>query len=143
MAKQRLKPHQIDVCYVYVIGMREGDTVLPYSKIGIAQNIKRRLEGMATSSPFDLFCAYSHACESRKLALDAESVAHKHLDRFRVRGEWFAISPDRCAAEIVAKIGQPSVRAQFVISGLRNAAANDNSAVRDNVAWLRPKIHEK
>lgn len=134
MAK-RLKPQQIDVCYVYVIGMREGSRVLPYSKIGIAQNIKNRLEGMATSSPFDLFCQYLHVCEHRRFALMAEQKMHKHLEGLRVRGEWFSIHPEQCANEVANKLGQQSVRAQFVVSGMRHGAANDNVELVDNDAW--------
>lgn len=109
--KIRRKPvndNKVRPCYLYVIGMREGGIDLPYSKLGISDNVDRRIRDMTTGTPFDIFCEYSVPLENRLAALAAETKMHIELDGVRVRGEWFRIPPPDAAA-----IGGPTDRVRL------------------------------
>ncbi|UYE95857.1 hypothetical protein KNLIENLN_00044 [Sinorhizobium phage NV1.1.1] len=126
MAKRQLNSGKVDPCFVYVIGMREGQVVLPYSKIGVAQNIRKRLDALSTSNPFELFCGYEHAFENRRDAMNAEYRAHLQFQERRVRGEWFSIHPEECSSLVSLLLGRESLRARVAARAITLPAANDN-----------------
>lgn len=117
MGRKRGTP-EISICYLYVIGLRDDDgSALPYSKIGISDNVERRIKGIATSQPFEVFCAFRRPFESRRSALDAEIFMHSKLYDFRRRLEWFDIHPDDAKAEVLREFGRPSWRLQMCVDG--------------------------
>lgn len=79
--------------HVYVIGLRDGQRDLPYTKVGISGCIASRVKAMSTSMPFDIFIHASAGFDTRSDALDAESKVHTALSNLHVRGEWFAGAP--------------------------------------------------
>lgn len=56
-------------------------------KIGISQDINKRLKSLQTGSPHTVRCvAYYHTDES---AMTIERKLHKLFDKYRLSGEWF------------------------------------------------------
>lgn len=78
------------MCYVYFItdGLR--------IKIGIADNIKRRLHSLQTGNPRRLSVLKIIQYESRQEAENAESNFHYVFSNTRCFGEWFDKSPELC-----------------------------------------------
>ncbi len=68
---------------IYIIS--SGD----FFKIGISNNPQKRLKTIQTSAPQPAFLRkiYNPSCLARNL----EAEAHRRLDKFRARGEWFDI----------------------------------------------------
>lgn len=58
-------------------------------KIGIAKNVKKRLEQMRTGNPSIKMAAKFFACNPQK----TEKELHKKFEDNRVAGEWFNLSP--------------------------------------------------
>jgi len=71
--------------YIYIIGSEN-----PPYKIGISKNPERRLKNLQTGHPHKLKIIELRKTDSKKTKL-LESVIHKHLDRYRLNGEWFDI----------------------------------------------------
>lgn len=69
--------------YVYLISGGE------YVKIGIAGNVKKRLNTLSLASPVPLFLLYSFYTEK---AFDVEQYLHKKYHNKRVHGEWFSLN---------------------------------------------------
>lgn len=72
--------------YIYIIGSDN-----PPYKIGISKDPRRRLKELQTGYPQKL-----RILETRKVDISRtkllESVIHKHLDQYKMNGEWFNIS---------------------------------------------------
>jgi hypothetical protein len=82
--------------HIYVIGEKDG----PY-KIGIADNTENRLSSLQTSNPRKLEVFLSVDVDKRA-ARDAERIAHAHVAKTAIRGEWFSC-PLEIAIESVHK----------------------------------------
>jgi hypothetical protein len=82
---------------VYVIGCDGRPT-----KIGIAQNVRKRLSQVQTGCPYELSIHYSIDCTAEDARL-AERAAHRRLSAHRTSGEWFAVDM-ATAAQIVEEI---------------------------------------
>lgn len=74
--------------YVYVIGTDDGP-----QKIGIANDPKSRMAMLQIGNHASLVLSLA-VPGTRIEALDVELYAHWLLRNFRVRGEWFNVSPD-------------------------------------------------
>lgn len=72
--------------YIYIIGSEN-----PPYKIGISKNPERRLKNIQTGHPHKLQILELRETDSKRTKL-LESVIHKHLDQYRMKGEWFNIS---------------------------------------------------
>ncbi|WP_109658815.1 GIY-YIG nuclease family protein [Mesorhizobium loti] len=81
MTKPR-RPH-----HVYILQDAE------FCKIGHAEDPMGRLKQMMVGSPRDLRLAHVFRFENRETAIAVEGEAHRHLSRYRIRGEWFLLSP--------------------------------------------------
>lgn len=79
--------------HVYVIGLKDGERELPYTKVGISGCVSSRARSIATSIPFEVFVHSTAKFSTRPAALSAESRAHERLNNLHVRGEWFAGPP--------------------------------------------------
>ncbi len=60
-------------------------------KIGISADPDARLCSLQTSNPFPLEIDAEWHFPNRNMAMILERVAHKALELYRVRGEWFAV----------------------------------------------------
>lgn len=58
-------------------------------KIGIAKNVKRRLEQLQIGNPVKLYVLATIPCASRLHAHDMEARLHKAHHKNHIRGEWF------------------------------------------------------
>ena len=79
-------------------------------KIGIARNIKKRMDTMQTGNPFKLNLLAAIPCENRLQAQYIESSLHRFFAKQKVRGEWFMNNisvkkaVDRFATRLVDKV---------------------------------------
>ena len=78
---------------LYLIGQRNGDVTLPYCKVGIATDIKSRLSGINTGTPFDCFVYRQYPFKKRDTAVAVENAILVHLADRNVRGEWVSGTP--------------------------------------------------
>ena len=82
--RKRLKPN--DVLWMYAVEVAaEGRPV----KIGLAQNVKARMWNLRVSCPFPMNLL---ACVP--INREIERAVHRHLEPFRIRGEWFTRTPE-------------------------------------------------
>jgi len=75
------------VYFIYFI--RSGNVGRPI-KIGISNNVKKRMATMQTGSPDDLYLIGVIPSESRKQALSVEKWLHCRYEKHHIRGEWFS-----------------------------------------------------
>ena len=75
-----------NLSYVYVIAGSQGTV-----KVGYSTNPQMRLAALQTASPGRLDLAYALATDIDGRMIEAE--AHRILDRHRLAGEWFDVSP--------------------------------------------------
>lgn len=87
--------------YVYAIGLKDGDTTLPFTKIGVSHNVYARLTALATAQPFEVFCEKKTRFRTRQSAADREREIHRYLSDVWARGEWFRGIP----SDIVSALG--------------------------------------
>lgn len=89
---RKLKQNRAKSGFVYVVQCQE------YVKIGLADNVKLRVSGLQTGSPYKLKLLASWPCDD---APNTEKELHKLFSRFHMRGEWFKL-PDDILAVVVA-----------------------------------------
>jgi hypothetical protein len=116
--KKMANDNRISVCYLYVIGLKDGDTVLPYSKIGISSRVPQRVRDLSTGQPFEVFCHMVHPFEHRLVAQEAEGMMHRELREIHTRGEWFKIHPADAESRIKATFGRVQPRVQRYFSAV-------------------------
>jgi Meiotically up-regulated gene 113 len=83
-------------CHVYVIA--DGFC----HKVGIADNVDRRLATLQTGHPNKLELVRVFTLPNRHAALAVEREAHRRLDRHRVGGEWFNAERNMIVATVTA-----------------------------------------
>lgn len=83
------------VDYVYVIKGEHGRV-----KIGSSINPEKRCAELQTGSPVRLWIEHTAAILGSALPVELE--AHAMLDRYRLNGEWFAVSVEVAVATIAA-----------------------------------------
>ncbi len=94
-----------DLSYVYVIAGHQGAV-----KVGYSTNPQMRLAALQTASAGQLHMAHILATDIDARMIEAE--AHRLLDRHRLAGEWFDVSPEVAieAVELAARnMGLPVV----------------------------------
>lgn len=62
-----------------------------FFKIGIANDVLRRLESLATGNPFELRLVAIYGYENAQIV---EAALHQRFSAQRVRGEWFKLNDD-------------------------------------------------
>ncbi|HEV7371110.1 GIY-YIG nuclease family protein [Arenibaculum sp.] len=88
---------------VYVVSLRsEAGRELRMCKVGIANDIERRLADIRTSSPFPADLAHLFKFRERRIAYSIERRTHELLADCRMNGEWFRCEPSRAAGTIEA-----------------------------------------
>jgi predicted GIY-YIG superfamily endonuclease len=71
--------------YVYIISAKE---FLGLYKIGITDNIQRRIDDLQTGCPYDLFALKVYQVRNNAFI---ERMLHAFFHKKRVRGEWFRL----------------------------------------------------
>ena len=74
--------------YVYVYFISDGEFV----KIGVSENINRRIKELETANSRKLKCIKKIKCNSRQEAFDLEYEFHNRFKNLQVKKEWFRIS---------------------------------------------------
>jgi hypothetical protein len=74
----KLKRERTEVVYVVQAG--------EFFKIGVATDVQVRIREMQTGCPLEITLVASVPCRNPYVS---ESIVHRHLAEYRVRGEWF------------------------------------------------------
>ncbi len=85
---------------IYVLSIGDGA-----QKIGISDDPIGRLAMLQTGNPYRMTVILSLEVDN---ALMVERAVHKELARFRIHGEWFAVTPIAAVQMVSAKIIQCS-----------------------------------
>lgn len=80
--------------YIYIIGSDN-----PPYKIGISKNPELRLKNIQTGHPHKLQILELRETDSKRTKL-LESVIHKHLNNYRMTGEWFDIPLEKAILHV-------------------------------------------
>jgi hypothetical protein len=102
--------------YVYVIGSEDGP-----QKIGIALDPQKRKDMLQTGNTNDLKCSFAIGV-LKEYALQVEKTAHHILQDYKVRGEWFDVSPSRAVEAIHQAI-------ETIVSQVRRSGQEEPSCV--------------
>ncbi|WP_100961032.1 GIY-YIG nuclease family protein [Bosea sp. FBZP-16] len=100
--------------YVYFVGMREKGPVLPFCKIGMSDEVSKRLAQIQSGNPYECFVYKQIRCSSRAGAQAIEAAAQADAASKWRRGEWFNGTP-----EAIYRMVEASIKT-------KTAAANDN-----------------
>lgn len=99
--QQLTNPKVLTTCDVYVITSAEA------VKIGISNNGARRVSDLQIGvGAEELRVHKTWTLPNAKTARQVEKAAHTALKDKRIRGEWFAVSPDQAAACVAAIIAE-------------------------------------
>lgn len=83
--------------WVYVICDHDADRV----KVGISNDVARRLLSLQPGNPNRLKAVHTFLCKDRDTASKIERQFHEaHGDEFGMCGEWFGMTPDLAAVKI-------------------------------------------
>lgn len=78
-----MKPNMDNVHYVYFV--KCGEAI----KIGVAENIERRIKEFKVGNPFEITLEFAVCFEDRNKAFAYEKELHYYFDNVRIKGEWF------------------------------------------------------
>lgn len=94
----RISPANANLC-VYIIGF-EDPQFHGIVKIGVTNNLKKRLGALQTGNPWRLEVK---AIVYRPDSFQFENWLHEHFDQYRMRsdGEWFQFGPDSDPVAII------------------------------------------
>lgn len=85
-------------CFVYVIGV---DIQNGPQKIGVARDVDRRIGHIQIGCPLPLVINYRLRMD-RDSAFQTERQAHNLLKDYRMKGEWFKVTPEMAAKVVRA-----------------------------------------
>lgn len=71
-----------------------------FVKVGIAEDVSKRLSVARTNCPMPVRLVYSTAPMPRLLARKVEALCHFHFAEFSAEGEWFRVSSEAAQAEV-------------------------------------------
>lgn len=91
--------------YIYVIEAKG----FAICKIGVANDVQKRLASIQTSSPFTLHVFFSLEVSEQQAFL-IEKTAHKLLQGQNMRGEWFDVSADDAKKAVIEAKANPIVK---------------------------------
>lgn len=80
--------------YLYIISDNPNRT-----KIGIARNPNRRIKALQTGNPNLLKIYYQYSIPYYNCQ-NVETILHYILGRYRIKGEWFNITPEEAKTEV-------------------------------------------
>lgn len=76
--------------YIYLIGQTDSKFV----KIGIANNLKLRLQSLQVGNPLKLFLIGAKEVVSKAMAHKKEKELHEKFKNHNLNGEWFYYTPE-------------------------------------------------
>lgn len=84
------------MCQVYIIEQAETG----YIKIGISEDVQKRLAALQTANPHKLTLRYILTCPTTQDAQTIEHMLHQRYSDWRKSGEWFDVDADEAISEI-------------------------------------------
>lgn len=100
---------KVSPVYVYVITDDSESGV----KIGVTNDLRKRLSTVQTGNPKKLRIAASFAMANRDIAEKAEEIAHNSLSKFAKRGEWFGCPPCVAQMEIESILSRDDIKDMY------------------------------
>ena len=94
----------IEGCVLYLVACEETESDVQYIKIGLARNIKKRINGLATGCPLKIKKAMYFCVGGYGRTWKLEQDTHKEFAKFRATGEWFRFKDKEEKAEQVINI---------------------------------------
>ena len=76
-------------------------------KIGVANNIDKRISDLQTGCPWPLRLIAKLNCKSRKAAYSLERQFHRNYSHKRIQGEWFWFSNEHAFAHTLTRLSTP------------------------------------
>jgi len=101
---------ELHLCYVYLIAESEDGP----TKIGVSNNVKRRLYALQISNPRTLKCYGARPFITTAEAFDFEAALHDTFSEYHLRGEWFDIPARHIAMKVRIKYGKPDTKEQLM-----------------------------
>lgn len=84
------------MCQVYIIEQAETG----YIKIGISEDVQKRLAALQTANPHKLTLRYILTCPTTQDAQTIERMLHQRYSDWRKSGEWFDVDAEEAISEI-------------------------------------------
>lgn len=83
--------------YIYFINIKNTN----YYKIGVSQNVKRRIYDISANMPFEINILSIHYFEN---VYDIESIYKEKLKVFITKGEWLILNDIDCVQQIMIEL---------------------------------------
>jgi hypothetical protein len=83
--------------FIYVVGPDSGFPC----KVGVAENVKKRLSGLQTGNWEKLYIYHTEEMNSKSDAYRTEKIIHKRLKEHNINGEWFNLLASDLIKQIV------------------------------------------
>jgi predicted GIY-YIG superfamily endonuclease len=81
---------------LYIIQQKGTNTI----KIGISDNVRRRVRELQTGSPHKLVVVRTLNCPDRDTAERLEKLSHRRYAKYRLEGEWFNLPPQKVVNDL-------------------------------------------
>jgi len=94
----------LTITFVYLIAPFVGGEFQGPCKIGIAEDIPRRVQQLQTASPYRLGVYYALRFPWRSVAEHVEKLLHTYHKTERLEGEWFDLPPDELRVTMNAMV---------------------------------------
>jgi T5orf172 domain len=119
--------------FVYVISYDE-----EHAKIGVASNLRKRLDGLRTGCPFPLSVRFAIQVKHLQDAYRIEGAAHALLNGKRASGrEWFRIAPERAYDVVTTAAGNIDYE---TIDCTDLSGGDRQYTLEENTAWFREML---
>jgi len=76
---------------VYIIRTPAVHLAASFHKIGVANDLSKRMQSIQTGCPLKIALVGTLKCKSRAQAFDIERRLHLFHDQYKTHGEWFAL----------------------------------------------------
>jgi len=149
-------------CFLYLCIMKVvyviSNHITGFTKIGVTNNIDRRIRSLSSASGVRLRCEYTSPPSEN--AMEVEAIAHNHFKGHRTIGEWFKIKPLKAIMFLQAcdfkvdplyghlqknniigtakKFGISRQAVQQKLIGWGKTKENDTRQVKKSGSWLSP-----
>lgn len=70
-------------------------------KIGRAKNVRKRMGDLQVANPYELTLIDGFACGGQQKVCELETLVHRKLSAFHLRGEWFSAEVEPYVARLI------------------------------------------
>ena len=121
--------------FVYVIAPNGGP-----AKLGIAQDVDKRLVDLQVGSPVQLYCWAAFEFKARHDARQAEVLLHRRLESRRLVGEWFKGTPSEFVAILRRELSAEPLFVRSVVDKPAKKRSGGRHSSRSNIVARPPAV---